>query len=197
MPEADGAPHKKGGGGLRGEFWDVLKIFIISLAIVVPIRYFIVQPFIVRGASMEPNFEDGEYLLIDEISYYFREPQRGEIVVFRYPLNPKEYFIKRIIAFPGERVEIGSGQIKIFNKEYPSGFAINEKYLPAGLLTFPDISRTLGPNDFFVLGDNRNASSDSRIWGPLEKKFITGRVLFRAWPITRLGFIPKLYSAIN
>jgi signal peptidase I len=82
--------------------WEFLKIVIVSLLIILPIRYFIIQPFYVKGASMEPNFHDREYLIIDEISYRFNEPQRGQVIVFRYPNNPQEYFIKRVIGLPGD-----------------------------------------------------------------------------------------------
>src|SRR3989338_3487655 len=110
-----------------GEF---LRLAIIAAAIALPIRYFIAQPFIVRGASMEPNFHDREYLVVDELSYFFREPKRGEVVVFRYPLNPREYFIKRVIGLPGETVEVRSDAVYVFNGEYPDGFEITEPYLP-------------------------------------------------------------------
>lgn len=176
-------------------FWreagEVLKVFLVSLAIVLPIRYFIVQPFIVRGASMEPNFEDREYLIIDEASYYFRTPQRGEVVVFRYPRDPRQFFIKRIIGLPGEGIEIRNGRVNIKNIEYPEGFVLEEPYLaPPGRLTHPNVTIALGDDEYFVMGDNRDFSSDSRIWGPLEKHFIVGRTMFRVWPFADLGFVP-------
>lgn len=172
------------------ELWEILKILLISLAIVLPVRYFIVQPFIVRGASMEPNFENREYLIIDEVSYYFREPERGEPIVFRYPLDPRQFFIKRIIGLPGEHVEIKGGRIRITNFSIPEGFWLDESYLdPPGRMTHPDTNVDLNADHFFVLGDNRDFSSDSRVWGLLDRKFITGRAVFRAWPVSRLGVI--------
>lgn len=180
------SPHRWG-----GELWEVAKVLLISLAIVLPIRYFIAQPFIVRGASMEPNFEDNEYLVIDEISYYFREPKRGETIVFRYPRNPRQFFIKRIAGLPEERIEIAGGRIRIFNVEYPAGFTLEEPYLvPPDRSTHPDVVRTLDDDEYFVLGDNRDASSDSRLWGALEENLIVGRALFRAWPPPRFGTVP-------
>lgn len=175
---------------LRRDILDIVKVLFISLAIVAPIRYFIVQPFIVRGMSMEPNFFDGEYLVVDEVSYYFREPRRGESIVFRYPYNPRQFFIKRIIGLPGETVKITEGRIKIINKQIPEGFWLDESSL--GLedrYTSPNIEITLGKDEYFVLGDNRDESSDSRVWGPLKKKFIVGRVFIRAWPISRLEIV--------
>ncbi len=178
----------------RGRFfagaWEIVRILLISLAIVVPIRYFIVQPFVVRGASMEPNFTDQEYLVVDEASYYFRPPARGEVIVFRYPRDTAEFFIKRIIGLPAEKVTIQKGRISITNAQYPEGFTLEEPYLDPALKTYPDIQKTLGPDEYFVLGDNRNASSDSRIWGILPKKLIVGRALLSAWPPQTFGRIP-------
>jgi signal peptidase I len=179
------------GRGWSYEFWEIVKIIIISLVIVLPIRYFIVQPFIVRGASMEPNFEDHDYLIVDEISYYFRAPLRGESIVFRFPRDPHQFFIKRIVGLPGEKVEIRNGEIYILNKEFPNGFRLDESYLvPLGRLTRPDFTIILGADEYFVLGDNRDFSSDSRVWGALKRKFIVGRVLFRAWPPAKFGMVP-------
>lgn len=169
---------------------ETLKIVVIALVIVVPIRYFLFQPFFVKGASMEPNFDDNQYLIIDEISYRFREPQRGEIIVFKYPHDPSQRYIKRVIGLPGETVEIKDGEVLI------SGKILEESsYLPTGTLT-PGLTKiTLTENEFFVLGDNRLHSSDSRSWGPLPKENIVGRAYLRAWPFTALDkFEPPSYS---
>lgn len=179
-------------GHWREEAWDVVRLLLVSLAIVLPIRYWVVQPFIVRGASMEPNFEDREYLLIDELSYSFREPKRGEVIVFRYPRDTRQFFIKRVVGLPGERLEIRGGQLRIVNRAYPEGFTLDESYLLSpGNPTTPELTVTLGADEYFVLGDNRNFSSDSRVWGPLQRKFIMGRTLFRAWPLARFGPTPS------
>jgi len=175
-------------GTIGYELWDIMKVLFISLAIVLPVRYFLVQPFIVRGASMSPAFKDSEYLIIDELSYYIRQPERGEVVVFRYPRDPRQFFIKRIIGLPGEEVDIKDGRVMIVSARYPSGFLIDESYLdPPNQATYPDARRKLGMDEYFVLGDNRDFSSDSRVWGILPRKLITGRTLFRVWPPTRLG----------
>lgn len=171
-----------------GEF---LRLAIIAAAIALPIRYFIAQPFIVRGASMEPNFHDREYLVIDELSYFFRPPKRGEVVVFRYPLSPQEYFIKRVVGLPGEIVEVRSSEVYLFNDEHPDGFRLEESYLPKDLEFRGNVRFTLEDGEYVVLGDNRPASSDSRNWGTLERKLITGRAVFRAWPIAKLGFLSQ------
>lgn len=171
-----------------GEF---LRLALIAAAIALPIRYFIAQPFIVRGASMEPNFYDREYLVIDELSYFLREPQRGEVVVFRYPLSPREYFIKRVIGLPGETVEVQNSAVTVFNTEHPDGFRLTEPYLPSDLQFRGTIRFTLEESEYVVLGDNRPQSSDSRSWGALERRFITGRAVFRAWPVQRFGVLPQ------
>lgn len=169
-------------------FFEFLKVVVISLLIILPIRYFIIQPFYVKGASMEPTFHDHEYLIIDEISYRFNQPQRGEVVVFRYPLNPQEYFIKRIVALPSEKVELIDGDIFIYNSDNPSGFKLDESiYLSENVKTYniDDNIINLDKDEYFVLGDNRYASKDSRTFGPLNKSFITGKVLLRGWPFSR------------
>ena len=134
---------------------------------------------------MEPNFENGEYLLIDELSYYFRLVERGEVVVFHYPLDTSKYYIKRVIGLPEEIVEIKNSQVIIYNDEYPGGLTLNESYLPKNLTTNGQIKEKLGKDEYFVLGDNRSASYDSRRWGVLPKNDIVGRVWVRAWPFSR------------
>jgi signal peptidase I len=169
-----------------GEF---LRLALIAAAIALPIRYFIAQPFIVRGASMEPNFSNREYLIIDELTYFFREPRRGEVVVFHYPLNPREYFIKRIVGLPGETIEIGDVVVSVITSEHPEGRPLGEPYLPSGPAPRGTQRLTAGPDEYIVLGDNRLASSDSRNWGALHRRFMTGRALVRAWPIRRFGLL--------
>lgn len=167
--------------------WEFLKIVIVSLLIILPIRYFIIQPFYVKGASMEPNFHDREYLIIDEISYRFNEPERGQVIVFRYPNNPQEYFIKRIIGLPGDTIEMIDGKIIIRNENNSDGFQLNEnKYLSDSVKTYAIDEQpvVLGDNEYFVLGDNRYASKDSRTFGALNRSYITGKVLLRAWPFS-------------
>jgi signal peptidase I len=171
------------------KFWEFLKIVIISAVIILPIRYFIIQPFYVKGASMEPTFHDHEYLIIDEISYRFKAPIRGDIVVFRYPEDPQEYFIKRIIGLPSEKIEIRDGQVSIYNDQNPEGFALDESaYLADSVKTY-DVSGeiiSLRDNEYFVMGDNRNSSKDSRSFGPVNSSFLTGRVIFRGWPFKKV-----------
>ena len=167
--------------------WEVVKVALVSLAIILPIRYFLVQPFFVRGASMEPTFDDGEYLVIDQLSYRFRQPQRGEVIVFRYPNQPSQFFIKRIIGLPGETVRIENGQVVIENSQHPEGVILNEvPYLPSGIRTGGQERLALGQDEYFMLGDNRPSSSDSRSWGPLPANDIIGRVWVRAFPLDQI-----------
>jgi signal peptidase I len=162
---------------------ELVQVLAISLAIIIPVRYFLVQPFYVKGASMEPSFWDHEYLIIDELSYRFKQPQRGDIVVFRYPADPKQFFIKRIIGLPGETVEVAGGQIKIYNDKHPNGSVLDEKMYLDQDYTAMTRTATLKNDEYFVLGDNRIASLDSRLFGPIKRELIVGKVWLRGWPL--------------
>lgn len=171
-------------------FLDIVETIVIALAIFVVMYLFLVQPHQVRGASMEPNFQNGEYLLTDKISYRFRDPQRGEVVIFKAPKNPEFDYIKRVVGLPGEHVKIEKGMI------YINGKPLAEQYLPrepvfAGQFLQEGQEIILGREEYFVLGDNRNHSSDSRDWGTVTKDGIIGRALLRYWPIKEVGLINK------
>ncbi|NQT49803.1 signal peptidase I [Candidatus Kuenenbacteria bacterium] len=167
-------------------FWDLLKVVCISLAIIIPVRYFLIQPFYVKGASMEPSFYDHEYLIINEINYRFSEPDRGDIIVFKYPKDPSQFFIKRIIGLPGEKIEITGGQIYIYPKGENTKFLLEESgYLDEDVKTSNSKSWKLGANEFYVMGDNRDYSLDSRSFGPVYRELIVGKVWFRGWPFWR------------
>lgn len=179
--------EKKGGG-----FLELIKIVVISLAIVLPIRAYVAQPFIIEGDSMEPNFSDGQYLIIDELSYNFKEPQRGEVIVFHSPVQPSIFLIKRIIGLPGEEVKIEGGKIIITTKD-SERIVLNEEYIPKGIETIPNSEIKLEVSEYFVLGDNRNRSSDSRAWGVLPKNNITGRAFVRLWPLSKINLLDYSY----
>lgn len=159
----------------------------MALVAVFLIRTFLVQPFLVSGASMAPNFQDGNYLLIDEVSYRFREPARGEVVVFRYPNDESTFFIKRIIGLPGERVVLVNGKVKVFNDEHPDGIVLDESYLPPTTFTSSrggdKAEFRVSDEEYLVFGDNRSYSYDSRDWGTLKKKELIGLVRLRLWPV--------------
>ncbi len=166
---------------------EVVQIVILAAAIIIPVRYFLIQPFVVTGASMEPNFYDSEYLIIDEVSYRLRDIHRGEIVVFRPPNSPESFYIKRVIGLPGETVQILEGEITIFNDDYPNGKVLVEDYIED--YTSGQVRVTLGLNEYYLLGDNRDASLDSRKIGPISADNIVGRVWLRGLPLERLGTI--------
>ncbi len=171
--------------------WEVVEVVLIAVIAVLVIRNFLVQPFLVSGSSMEPNFSSGDYLLIDELTYQLRAPQRGEAIVFHYPGDERQYYIKRIIGLPGETIEIKDGKITILNNQNPNGFTISENYLPADFQTSGDEKIVLPADQYFVLGDNRNYSFDSRSWGNLTKKEIVGLVRLRLWPVSKVAAIGR------
>lgn len=173
-------------------FFAMLRFALIVLIIVLPIRFFVAQPFIVSGASMEHTFAHNDYLIIDRLSYRFAEPTRGDVVVFRYPRDPSQFFIKRIVGLPGETVQIDSGTVTI---ETATGTVrLAEPYTSSR--AEESLSVTLRDDEFFVLGDNRQQSSDSRTWGPLHEDEIIGRVLVRLFPFSDLAFRPGA-AAVN
>lgn len=160
--------------------WETAKIVGVSLLIILPIRYFIVQPFFVRGESMFPAFHDKDYLIVDELSYRFHDPKRGDVIIFRFPQDPSQYYIKRIIGLPEETVEVKDGKVWVANRDNPTGLQLTEVYFDKP--TSGELKIKLDDNEYFVMGDNRDASSDSRRWGPLPKHFIIGRAWLRVWP---------------
>lgn len=170
-------------------WYQLAKGIDILLIIGLLFRSFILQPFLVEGQSMEPNFHDGQFLLVDRINYKLRPPQRGEVIIFRYPKNTNEDYIKRIIGLPGENVQIENGKVLINNQ------LLDESYLPRGTKTnvsssiSNNLNITLGPEEYFVLGDNRNNSSDSREWGTVPKQNIIGRAWFSVYPLADFGKI--------
>ncbi|MAG29200.1 signal peptidase I [bacterium] len=177
------------GGGVLAFITELIKIVLIALAIIIPVRYFLIKPFYVNGASMEPTYQNREYLIIDEISYRFSEPIRGEVVVFKYPEDPSQFFIKRIIGLPNERLVVQDGSVVLYNSQNPNGLTLNEPYLSDNIITvgFSDVK--LGKGEYFVLGDNRTASLDSRRFGPLMKDELIGKVWLRGWPLNRIGVL--------
>jgi len=167
---------------------DFLFVTIISLAVVFFVRTYIAQPFVVSGASMEPTFYTGEYLIIDQLSYHFSEPKRGDVIVFRYPLTPSKFFIKRVIGLPGEIIKITGNEVfikKVGSEEFTQ---IQEDYIEFPKDSF--VEERLSNTDYFVMGDNRLASLDSRIWGSLNKDFIVGKALLRLFPVNKIEILP-------
>ena len=175
--------------------WDLIKFATIALAIVIPIRLWIAQPFVVSGDSMFPTFHDKEYLIVDELSYIMNKEKRGDVVVFRYPGDTSRYFIKRIVGMPNEEIVIEKGKVTIISEQYPNGLPINEPYVREAFQT--DGIYQTGNNEFFVMGDNRNRSSDSRVWGVVPKKLMIGRAYLRLVPLKEFGYLPGSLADFN
>lgn len=171
----------------RESIWEALKFALITIAIVIPVRAYVAQPFIVSGSSMVPTFENGEYLVIDELSYHFRPAHRGEVVVFRYPKDPSKFFIKRVIGLPGERLELTPEGVTILTPE-GEVLALDEPYLKSQRL--PTQTVKLEAGEYFVMGDNRAESLDSRSWGPVTDDLLKGRVLLRLLPVAKAELLP-------
>lgn len=167
---------------LKEIFWLVL----LAVLIVVPIRVFIAQPFVVDGLSMFPTFGHGDYLIIDEISYRFHEPARGDVIVFRH--SEGVFYIKRVIGLPGETVSISRGQVTVTRTDGTS-LTLDESYVINEDATYT-LNATLGAEQYFVMGDNRPKSSDSRSWGALSKDDIIGKAYVRIFPVAHAGFAP-------
>lgn len=172
----------------QNSFSELWKFILITVLVVLPIRLFVAKPFIVKGPSMDPTFATGQYLVIDQLSYHFTDPERGDVVVFKYPHDTKSYFIKRIIGLPGETVEIRYGKVSVKKTGQSASVVLDEPYI---LNTSGDSGTyELGEGEYFVMGDNRPASSDSRAWGNLEEKYIVGKPILRLFPPTDIDLLP-------
>ena len=171
-----------------------IRFLLIIFAIVIPVRMFIAQPFLVRGDSMLPTFVNKDYLIVDEISYRFKNPGRGDVVVFRMPdAKEKRYLIKRIIGLPGETLIFNGSSISVKNTDHPKEFTLTEPYItPGSFSTGSEI--TLDDQSYFVMGDNRPNSYDSRSWGALDKEYLVGRVILRMYHFDTLGIFPGFHN---
>lgn len=175
----------------KSSFWGLVRYAVVALLIVVPFRIFIAQPYVVSGSSMDPTFKDADYLIVDQISKRFEDIQRGSVVIIKYPKDPSKFFIKRLIGFPGESIEIKNGIVTIFNAENKDGLKLSEPYVIYAKVE--NFSITLKEDEYFVLGDNRAGSSDSRVWGTLPGKYIVGQPILRLLPPKEIGVWPGLY----
>lgn len=175
-------------------FWELVRFALIALIIVIPIRVFIAEPFVVSGSSMVPTFENRNYLIVDKVSYKLGNPKRDDVVIFRYPGDTTKFFIKRIMGLPGETVDVKSAEneVIIINKEHPDGFKLDQSFIKniGGI----NAHVTLKNDEYFVMGDNRSGSSDSRYWGPVKKELLTGRAFLRLWPINKISILPGSYK---
>jgi signal peptidase I len=167
---------------------EILTFITLAIIIVIPIRLFVAQPFVVEGESMHPTFSSGDYLIVDQLTYRFSDPRRGDPVVFRYPNDPKVFYVKRIIGLPGETIHIDEGKTSV-TKPDGQTLTLDESYIVSEDATYT-IDTTLGENEYFVMGDNRPRSSDSRVWGPLPRDHIMGRAFIRLLPPGTAGVMP-------
>lgn len=171
---------------------EILTFVVLAVIIVVPIRLFVAQPFVVEGESMYPTFKNGDYLIVDQLSYRLGEVKRGDVVVFRYPNNEKVFYIKRIIGLPGETVHVEKGVTSV-SKADGTRIELDESYVISEDTTYT-LDRALGTDEFFVMGDNRPKSSDSRTWGALPKRDLMGRAYIRLFPADTFGVLPGAVS---
>jgi len=169
---------------------DITQLLIIIIFVVIPFRMFIAQPFIVSGTSMQPGFQDKDYLIVDQLTYKFNNPERGDTIVFKYPNDPKTFYIKRIIGLPGETVIIRDQEVFIQQAGQVERIKLTEPYTKSFRPDSDDV--TLLDGQYYVMGDNRLVSSDSRVWGPLDEKFITGRAFIRVFK--NPGILPENYK---
>ncbi|MAZ67189.1 signal peptidase I [bacterium] len=188
------SPLKDGQHAVGSSTRNLIFFALIVLFLVLPIRLWVAKPFIVSGASMYPTFNTWHYLIIDQLSYRFDPPSRGDVIVFRFPQNPSRFFIKRIIGLPNETVQLSGESVTIFNSENREGFLLDEPYVDQSQQKEADMIMNLGDNEYFVLGDNRKASADSRYWGPLESDKIVGRAYLRLFPFTQVEVLPGAAS---
>jgi signal peptidase I len=164
--------------------WELLYDVSIALLVAIFAVHFIAQACRVEGTSMLPLLEDGERIVVNKVSYRFQPIRRGDVVVFWYPRDPSVSFIKRVVGLPGDTLEIRRGVLSV------NGQSLREDYLRAAFRDDDDLELTeVEPGHYFVLGDHRNGSNDSRAWGAVPEKYIYGKALFRFWPLARLGFI--------
>jgi signal peptidase I len=167
--------------------WELAKIGVVAALIVVPLRMYVFQPFLVKGDSMVPNFHNGDYLIVDELSYKFRSPERGEVIVLKFPYDPSQRFIKRIVGLPGETIEIQDGKVVVYRIDTKEAFVLEETEYLGAVRTPGSVKVQLKEGEYFVLGDNREFSSDSRSWGPLSTKYIVGRMLWKVFSLDTIG----------
>lgn len=168
--------------------WETVRYAVIAALIVIPIRTFVAQPFVVSGNSMFPTFHNSEYLIVDETAKYIGDYNRGDVVILRYPNDPSKYFIKRVIGLPGETVNITSGIVSITGPTHATALILNEPYVKNPKID--SSSRTLTNDEYFVMGDNRAQSSDSRVWGPVPRKLMDGKPLMRLFPFSQIALHP-------
>ena|SRR3989338_7523638 len=186
--ETENVTEKEEMRGMWSVVWKIVRYALIAAIIIIPVRTFIVQPFMVKGNSMYPTFHDKEYLIVNEFAKYVGEYHRGDVVILRYPIDPSKYFIKRVIGLPGETVTIADGIVTIESPTLASPLVLTEPYVKNPKID--NSSLTLSAEEYFVMGDNRAESSDSRVWGPVPKDLMDGKALLRLFPFNAVRLYP-------
>lgn len=177
---------------LGGFFFDIIQVVVFAVALFLFMYLLLFQPHKIKGDSMQPNYPDGEYLLTDKVTYRFNEPKRGDVVVFAAPTENGDEYIKRIIGLPSETVSIQNGKVYINDKLLEENYLSSTQYTSGGAFLGNNSSVTVPNSEYFVLGDNRPYSSDSRSWGFVPKNKITGRAWFIYWPLSKIGNVTKV-----
>lgn len=170
-------------------FLELVKVVVLAGITIVLVRHFLFKPFYVKGESMAPNYMEKDYLIINQFSYKVlqQEPERGDVIVFEAPIAQRDFYLKRVLGLPGERVKVEDGKVIVYSDSHPQGIVVEEGYI--GEITPGSLSVTLGPEQYFVLGDNRNASYDSRRFGPIDRGSIVGKAWIRGWPFDRASVL--------
>ena len=188
-------PQEEGEASMLEVVWETIKYALIAAVIILPIRTFIAQPFVVSGNSMYPTFHNGEYLIVNELTKYTGTYERGDVVILKYPNDPSKYFIKRVIGLPRETVSINDGEVSITSPTQKTPLVLKETYVKQPKTD--NSSRTLDADEYFVMGDNRAQSSDSRVWGPVPKRLMDGKALLRLYPFYGIALHPGSIETFN
>lgn len=178
-------------------FLDFLETIVVSLAIFAVVYVFLFMPHQVDGKSMEPNFHNGEYILTDKLSYRFNAPKRGDVVVFHSPQDERSDFIKRIIGVPGDTLKVEKGYVYLNDQRLEENYINDPGGVLSGRFLREGLEVTVPPDQYLVMGDNRDHSSDSREWGFVGIDGIVGRAFFRYWPVKAFGVVPTAEAELT
>lgn len=188
-PEYSQFEEESLGSKIKGRIIELIEFVAIVGAILVVLRFFIAEPHKVSGGSMIPNFHDGDYIITNKLALRFTQPQRGEVVILQNPRNPEQVFIKRVIGLPNDRIRISSGRVMVNNQPIDENYLPKNLKTPAGTFLEEEEEGVVPDGQYFVMGDNRGGSSDSREWGPISLRLIIGQAWFRYWPLPKFGLI--------
>jgi len=172
-------------------FLDIVEVVVFAVGIFFFVYLLIMRPHKIKGQSMSPNYPDAEYLLTEKVTYYLRNPERGDVVVFTPPVSTTDEFIKRVIGLPGEQVMVKDGHVFINDQLLKETYLSSTLQTNGGTFLADNQEFTVPTGEYFVMGDNRPNSSDSRYWGPITKSAISGRAWIIYWPLNLIGVVKK------